>query len=44
MTNAVAVDYRKDTLREYKLLEDSFPIENELLKIEEKLKAEKLSD
>ena len=36
---AVVVDYRKDTLRWYKLLEDSVPIENELLEIEKKLKA-----
>ena len=41
---AVVVDYRKDTLRVYKLLEDSVPIENELLKLENKLKAENLSD
>ena len=27
---AAVVDYRKDTLRGYKLLEDSVPIENEL--------------
>ena len=40
----VVVDYRKDTLRVYKLLEDSVSIENELLKLEKKLKAEKLSD
>ena len=41
---AVVVDYRKDTLRWYKLLEDSFPIENELFKIKKKLKAENLRD
>ena len=41
---AVVVDYRKDTLREYKLLEDSVPIENELLQLEKKLKAENLND
>ena len=41
---AVVVDYRKDTLREYKLLEYSVPIENEFLKLEKKMKAENLSD
>ena len=41
---AVVVDYRNDTLRGYKLLEDSVPIENELLKLEQKLNAENLSD
>ena len=41
---AVVVDYRKDTMRGYKLLENSVPIEDELLKLEQKLKAEKLSD
>ena len=41
---AVVVDYRKDTLRVYKLMEGSVPIENELLKLEKKLKAENLSD
>ena len=41
---AVVVDYRKDTLRQYKLLEDYVPMENELLKLEKKLKAENLSD
>ena len=40
----VVVDYRKDTLLEYKLLEDSVAIENELLKLEKKLKAENLSE
>ena len=40
---AVVVDYPKDTLQEYKFLEDSVPIENELLKLE-KLRAENLSD
>ena len=30
---AVVVDYRKKTLRAYKLLEDSVPIENELLNL-----------
>ena len=38
---AVVVDYRKDTLRGYKLLENSVPNEIELLKLEKKLKAEK---
>ena len=41
---AVVFDYRKDTLRGHKLLEDSVPIEKELLKLEKKLKAENLSD
>ena len=41
---AVVVDYRKHTLRGYKLLEDSVPIENESLKLEKKLKAVILSD
>ena len=41
---SVVVDYRKNTLRVYKLLEDSVPIENKLLKLEKKLKAENLSD
>ena len=41
---AVVVDYRKDILRAYKLLEDSVPIEKELLNREKKLKAENLSD
>ena len=41
---AVVVDYRKDTLRWYNLLEDSVPIENELLELEKKLKAEILSE
>ena len=41
---AVVVDYRKDTLQRYKLLEDSVPIEIEMLKIENKLKAENLSN
>ena len=41
---AVVVDYRKHTLRGYKPLEDSVPIENDLLKLEKKLKAEKFSD
>ena len=41
---AVVVDYRKDTLRWYKLLEDSVPIENELLELEKKFKAEILSE
>ena len=39
----VVVNYWKDTLRAYKLLEDSVPIKNELLKLEKKLKAENLS-
>ena len=38
------VGYRKDALRGYKLLEDSVPIENELLELEKKLKAEILSE
>ena len=41
---AVDVDYRKDTLREYKVLQESVPIESELLKLEKKLKAENLDD
>ena len=41
---AVVVDYRKDTLRWYKLWEDSVLIENELLELEKKLKAESLSE
>ena len=41
---AVVVDYRKDALRGYKLLEDSAPIENKLLELEKKLKAEILSE
>ena len=41
---AVVVDYRKNTLRWYKLLEDSVPIENELLELEKKLKSENLCD
>ena len=41
---AVVVDNRKDTLRTYKLLEYSVPIENELLSLEKKLKAENLSN
>ena len=41
---AVVVDYRKETLRWYKLLEDSVPIENDLLELEKKLKAEILSE
>ena len=41
---AVIVDYRKDTLQEYKVFQDSVPIENELLKLEKKLKAENLGD
>ena len=41
---AIVVDYRKDTLREYKLLGDYVPIANELLELEEKLKAENLSE
>ena len=40
---AVVVDYRKDTLRWYKLLEDSVPIENELVKLKKNLKSENLS-
>ena len=41
---AVVIDYRKDTLRVYKLMKGSVPIVNELLKLEKKLKAENLSD
>ena len=41
---AVVVDYRKDTLRWYNILEDSVPIENELIELEKKLKSENLSD
>ena len=41
---AVVVDYRKDTLRWYNILEDSVPIENELVELENKLKSENLSD
>ena len=41
---AVVVDYRKDTLRVYKLLGDYVPIENELSELEKKLKAENLSE
>ena len=41
---AVVVDYQKDTLRWYKLMEDSVPIENELLELEKKLKAEILTE
>ena len=39
---AVVVDYRKDTLRWYKILEDSVPIENELVELEKNLKSENL--
>ena len=38
---AVVVDYRKDTLRVYKLMEGSVPIENELLKLEKKFESRK---
>ena len=41
---AVVVYYRKDTLRVYKLFVDYVPTDNELLKLEKKLKAENLSD
>ena len=41
---AVVVDYRKDTLRWYNILEDSVTIENELVELEKKLKSENLSD
>ena len=41
---AVVVDYRKETLRVYKLLGDYVPIENELSELEKKLKAEELSE
>ena len=40
----IVVDYRKNTLRWYNLLEDSVPIENELVDLEKKLKSENLSD
>ena len=41
---AVVVDYRKNALRWYKLLEDSVPIENKLLELEKKLKSKNLCD
>ena len=41
---AIVVDYRKGTLRVYKLFEHYVPIDNELLKLERKVKAENLSD
>ena len=41
---AVVVDYRKDTLRVYKLLGDYVPIENELSELEKTLKVEDLSE
>ena len=41
---AVVVDYRKDTLRVYKLLGDYVLIENELSEFEKKLKVEHLSE
>ena len=41
---AVVVDYRKDTLRWYNILEDFVSIENELVELEQKLKSENLSD
>ena len=41
---AAVVDYRKDTLRWCNILEDSVPIENELVELEKKLKSENLSD
>ena len=41
---AVVVDYRKNTLRWYNILEDSVPIENELVELKKKLKSENLSD
>ena len=41
---AVVVDYRKNALRGYKLVEDSVLIGNEFLELEKKLKAEKLSE
>ena len=41
---AVVVDYRKDILRWYSMLEDSVPIESELVELEKKLKSENLSD
>ena len=41
---AIVFDYRKDTLRLYKLLGDYVSIKNELLELEEKLKAENLSE
>ena len=41
---AVVVDYRKDALRGYKLVEDSVLIGNEFLELEKKLKAENFSE
>ena len=41
---AVVVDYRRDTLREYKLLGDYVPIEDGLLELVKKLKSENLSE
>ena len=41
---AIVFDYRKDTLRLYKLFGDYVSIKNELLELEEKLKAENLSE
>ena len=41
---AVVVDYRRDALRGYKLVEDSVLIGNEFLELETKLKAENLSE
>ena len=42
--HAVVVDYLKDALRGYKLMEDSVLIGNEFLKLGKKLKAENLSE
>ena len=41
---SIVVDYRRDILRGYKILEDSVPIKDGLLKHEKKLNAENLSD
>ena len=41
---AIVVDYRKNALRGYKLAEDSVLIEDELLELKKKLKAENLSE
>ena len=41
---AVVVDYRKNPLRWYNKLEDSVPIEKELVELEKKLKSKNLSD
>ena len=41
---SIVVDYRRDILRGYKILEDSVPIKDGLLKLKKKLNAENLSD